>query len=160
MDARRASAIAVRCRKKSRRRCKREADGGERCFPAIGTFEGRVNPLVRANYLASPPLVVAYALAGRRGYRSGERSASARISAGADVYLRDIWPSPEEVQAAVKKSRAAGDVREAIFRGVPGRRAHGTRSKFRRAIFTRGTIIRRTSSRLRISMTWRIRRRT
>jgi aconitate hydratase len=66
-------------------------------------FEGRVNPLVRANYLASPPLVVAYALAGRVDI---DLSADpiGQDSAGKDVFLRDIWPSDAEVQAAVKKS--------------------------------------------------------
>jgi aconitate hydratase len=66
-------------------------------------FEGRVNPLVRANYLASPPLVVAYALAGRvdvdlAGDPLGQDSS------GKDVFLRDIWPTDQEVQAVVKKS--------------------------------------------------------
>jgi aconitate hydratase len=66
-------------------------------------FEGRINSLVRANYLASPPLVVAYALAGRVDIDL----ASEPIGAGSDgkgVYLKDIWPSPEEVQAVVKRS--------------------------------------------------------
>jgi aconitate hydratase len=63
-------------------------------------FEGRVQPQVRANYLASPPLVVAYALAG---------SMTADLTTeplgqdrdGADVYLRDVWPSADEVQTAM-----------------------------------------------------------
>ena len=66
-------------------------------------FEGRVNPLVRANYLASPPLVVAYALAGRVDMDLANDS----LGEGKDgkaVYLRDIWPTDQEVQAAVKKS--------------------------------------------------------
>ena len=66
-------------------------------------FEGRVNPLVRANYLASPPLVVAYALAGRVDMDLANES----LGEGKDgkaVYLRDIWPTDQEVQAAVKKS--------------------------------------------------------
>jgi aconitate hydratase len=66
-------------------------------------FEGRVNPLVRANYLASPPLVVAYALAGRVDMDLANES----LGDGKDgkaVYLRDIWPTDQEVQAAVKKS--------------------------------------------------------
>jgi len=66
-------------------------------------FEGRINSLVRANYLASPPLVVAYALAGRVDIDL----ASEPIGAGSDgkgVFLKDIWPSPEEVQAVVKRS--------------------------------------------------------
>ena len=66
-------------------------------------FEGRVNPLVRANYLASPPLVVAYALAGRVDLDLANEPIG-QDQHGHDVFLRDIWPTPEEVQAAVKKS--------------------------------------------------------
>ncbi|HUA20207.1 MAG TPA: aconitate hydratase AcnA [Bryobacteraceae bacterium] len=66
-------------------------------------FEGRVNPLVRANYLASPPLVVAYALAGRMDIDLQNDPIGA-ASDGKDVYLKDIWPTPEEVQAVVKRS--------------------------------------------------------
>ncbi|HEY7336011.1 MAG TPA: aconitate hydratase AcnA [Bryobacteraceae bacterium] len=66
-------------------------------------FEGRVNPLVRANYLASPPLVVAYALAGRVDIDLSNDPLG-RDKSGKDVFLRDIWPSNAEVQAVVKKS--------------------------------------------------------
>jgi aconitate hydratase len=66
-------------------------------------FEGRVNPLVRANYLASPPLVVAYALAGRVDIDL-TREPLGEDQQGKAVYLRDIWPTDQEVQAAVKKS--------------------------------------------------------
>jgi aconitate hydratase len=66
-------------------------------------FEGRVNPLVRANYLASPPLVVAYALAGRVDVDIANDPIG-QDSSGRDVYLREIWPTPEEVQAMVGKS--------------------------------------------------------
>ncbi|MCU1340078.1 MAG: acnA [Bryobacterales bacterium] len=66
-------------------------------------FEGRVNPLVRANYLASPPLVVAYALAGRVDMDLAN-DALGEDSSGKEVYLRDIWPTDQEVQAVVKKS--------------------------------------------------------
>jgi aconitate hydratase A / 2-methylisocitrate dehydratase len=72
-------------------------------------FEGRVNPMVRANYLASPPLVVAYALAGRVDVDIANDPIG-QDQQGQDVYLRDIWPSPQEVQAAVKKS-----VRQEMF---------------------------------------------
>jgi aconitate hydratase len=54
-------------------------------------FEGRINPLVKANYLASPPLVVAYALAGTMDIDLAT-SRSAPDSSGQPVYLRDIWP--------------------------------------------------------------------
>jgi aconitate hydratase len=66
-------------------------------------FEGRVNPLVRANYLASPPLVVAYALAGRVDMDIANESLG-EGNDGKPVFLRDIWPTDQEVQAAVKKS--------------------------------------------------------
>jgi aconitate hydratase len=66
-------------------------------------FEGRVNPLVKANYLASPPLVVAYALAGRVDVDLTHEPVG-QDKHGKDVFLREIWPSNEEVQAVVKKS--------------------------------------------------------
>jgi len=66
-------------------------------------FEGRINALVRANYLASPPLVVAYALAGRVDIDL-ENDAIGSDQNGKDVFLRDIWPTPEEVAAVVKRS--------------------------------------------------------
>ena len=64
-------------------------------------FEGRINPLVKANYLASPPLVVAYALAGRMDIDLAHDPLGSD-SAGRPVYLRDIWPSNEEVQKTVR----------------------------------------------------------
>ncbi len=66
-------------------------------------FEGRINALVRANYLASPPLVVAYALAGRVDIDL-QNDPLGSDSNGQSVFLKDIWPSTEEVQSAVKRS--------------------------------------------------------
>src|SRR5438093_3734505 len=66
-------------------------------------FEGRVNPLVKANYLASPPLVVAYALAGRVDMDLTTEPLG-KDSQGKDVFLRDIWPSDAEIREAVNKS--------------------------------------------------------
>ena len=66
-------------------------------------FEGRVNALVRANYLASPPLVVAYALAGRVDIDLTNDPIGSD-SSGKKVYLKDIWPSPEEVDRVVSES--------------------------------------------------------
>jgi aconitate hydratase len=63
-------------------------------------FEGRVNPLVKANYLASPPLVVAYALAGRTDLDLTKEPIGQDPS-GADVYLGDLWPTRDEVEQAV-----------------------------------------------------------
>jgi aconitate hydratase len=73
-------------------------------------FEGRINSLVRANYLASPPLVVAYALAGRVDIDL-QHDPLGTDQNGKSVYLKDIWPTPEEVAAVVKRS-----VRSEMFR--------------------------------------------
>ncbi len=66
-------------------------------------FEGRVNPLTRANYLASPPLVVAYALAGTMDI-DFESEPIGQDQDGADVFLRDIWPSHQEVVQTLRDS--------------------------------------------------------
>jgi len=66
-------------------------------------FEGRINPDVKMNYLASPPLVIAYALAGTMEF-DFETDPLGRDEAGNPVFLRDIWPSPEEVQATIDAS--------------------------------------------------------
>jgi len=74
-------------------------------------FEGRVHPLVRANYLASPPLVVAYALAGRMDMDLTTESLG-NDSAGKPVYLREIWPSAQEVEATVRASVTTAQYRK------------------------------------------------
>jgi len=66
-------------------------------------FEGRINPLCRANYLASPPLVVAYALAGRMDFDIVNEPLG-NDKTGKPVYLRDIWPSPQEVETTMRNS--------------------------------------------------------
>jgi aconitate hydratase len=66
-------------------------------------FEGRVNSLVRSNYLASPPLVVAYALAGRVDIDITKEPLG-KDSQGKSVYLRDIWPSPQDIDSTVRQS--------------------------------------------------------
>jgi len=66
-------------------------------------FEGRVNPLVKANWLASPPLVVAYALAGTIDINL-ETDPLGTGSDGQPVYLRDIWPTPDEVRQTVAEA--------------------------------------------------------
>jgi aconitate hydratase A / 2-methylisocitrate dehydratase len=66
-------------------------------------FEGRINPDVKMNYLASPPLVVAYALAGTMDIDLLDEPLG-QGSDGDDVFLKDIWPSAEEVEAAVEKA--------------------------------------------------------
>ena len=64
-------------------------------------FEGRIHPLVRANYLASPPLVVAYALAGRMDIDLTTEPLGLD-TAGKPVFLRDVWPSPQEIETTVR----------------------------------------------------------
>jgi aconitate hydratase len=64
-------------------------------------FEGRIHPLVRANYLASPPLVVAYALAGRMDVDLTTEPLG-NDTLGKPVFLRDIWPSPQEIETTVR----------------------------------------------------------
>lgn len=66
-------------------------------------FEGRIHALVQANYLASPPLVVAYALAGTVDIDL-TRDPLGKDLAGADVYLRDIWPTTDEITEAIDAS--------------------------------------------------------
>ncbi len=89
-------------------------------------FEGRVNPHVKANYLASPPLVVAYALAGSMkiditkdplGYGKN----------GKPVYLKDIWPTQRGDRRRGAQVRDAGDVQEALRRRLRRRRSCGRR---------------------------------
>ena len=82
-------------------------------------FEGRVHPLVRANYLASPPLVVAYALAGRMDLDLTSEPLG-HGSDGKPVYLRDIWPTPQEVEATVRSAVTSEQYRKeyaAVYEG-------------------------------------------
>ena len=66
-------------------------------------FEGRINPHVRANYLASPMLVVAYAIAGNMGVDL-VHDPLGEDQKGKPVYLRDIWPTNREIEAAIRKA--------------------------------------------------------
>lgn len=83
-------------------------------------FEGRVHPLTRANYLASPPLVVAYALAGRLTI-DFEKEPLGKGKDGQDVFLKDIWPSNKlivETEAASLKPEMFVDVYSRITKGT------------------------------------------
>ncbi|WP_306231152.1 aconitate hydratase AcnA [Agrococcus beijingensis] len=66
-------------------------------------FEGRINPDVKMNYLASPPLVIAYSLAGTMDF-DFETQSLGKGKDGQDVFLADIWPSAEEVQSTIDSS--------------------------------------------------------
>jgi aconitate hydratase len=90
-------------------------------------FEGRIHPLVRANYLASPPLVVAYALAGRMDLDLTTEPIGTD-KAGKPVYLREIWPTPQEVESIVRAAVTTEQYRkeysevfegDARWRGMP-----------------------------------------
>jgi aconitate hydratase len=74
-------------------------------------FEGRVNVDVRANYLMSPPLVVAYALAGNIGHNF-ETTALGSDAEGNPVFLKDIWPTQAEVAAAIEKGLSSESFRK------------------------------------------------
>ncbi|MFR9750111.1 aconitate hydratase [Nocardia sp. 004] len=65
-------------------------------------FEGRISPDVKMNYLASPPLVIAYALAGTMDF-DFEHDALGKDTDGNDVFLKDIWPSPQEIQETIDR---------------------------------------------------------
>ncbi len=66
-------------------------------------FEGRISPEVKMNYLASPPLVVAYAIAGTMDH-DFEKDSLGTDTEGKEVYLKDIWPSPQEIQSVIDSS--------------------------------------------------------
>jgi aconitate hydratase len=74
-------------------------------------FEARIHPEVKANYLASPPLVVAYALAGRMDLDL-ETEPLGQGSDGEDVFLRDLWPTNEEIEQAVTDALDGGMFRK------------------------------------------------
>jgi len=82
-------------------------------------FEGRINPLVRANYLASPPLVVAYALAGKMDIDL-ETEPLGSDKSGKPVYLRDVWPTQKEVMEAINSSIRAEMFHKAYVESLEG----------------------------------------
>ncbi len=88
-------------------------------------FEGRIHALVRANYLASPPLVVAYALAGTVRIDLATEPLG-EDSDGKPVYLRDIWPSNREVADTVRSAVQRDSFKSRygnVFEGPPQWRA-------------------------------------
>jgi aconitate hydratase len=82
-------------------------------------FEGRIHANVRANYLASPPLVVAYALAGSMDVDL-YNDALGHDTRGEPVYLRDIWPTPQEVQEVMRRSVKAEMFKSEYSRATEG----------------------------------------
>src|SRR5579864_2072871 len=106
MAAQRALEIPDRCRRTFHTPSRKSSWSLSLCFPNRN-FEGRINSEVRANYLMSPPLVVAYALAGRIDLDLTNDPIGTGTG-GKPVYLRDIWPTQKEVQDAVSQSINSG----------------------------------------------------
>ncbi|OXR45919.1 Aconitate hydratase A [Nocardia cerradoensis] len=82
-------------------------------------FEGRISPDVKMNYLASPPLVIAYALAGTMDF-DFEKDALGQDTEGKDVFLRDIWPSAQEIDDTIKSAISQDMFRKSyadVFKG-------------------------------------------
>ena len=116
-------------------------------------FEGRINPDVKMNYLASPPLVVAYALAGTMDIDLLDEPLG-QDADGDDVFLHDIWPSSEEVGRVVEEAVRSEMFQKSygeVFDGGGVERARGAR----RATASPGTTTRRTSAAPRSSRTCR-----
>ena len=116
-----ASAIPGRCPRRSRRPIHENGLAVAAVLSGNRNFEGRVNHDVRANYLASPPLVVAYALAGSVAIDL----ATEPLGIGSDgepVYLKDIWPSAKQIAKTVRKAVKPAMFKERygdVFRGDP-----------------------------------------
>ena len=85
-------------------------------------FEGRINPDVKMNYLASPPLCVAYAIAGTMDIDLLDEPLG-QDQDGNDVFLKDIWPSEQEIAETVEERRAERHVPQVLRRGLRRRRA-------------------------------------
>ena len=82
-------------------------------------FEGRINPQVKANYLASPPLVVAYAIAGTTDIDLNTEPLG-QDKAGADVYLKDIWPAQKEIADTIAASMSPETFQEEYAKATLG----------------------------------------
>ena len=124
--ARPASATAARCPSRWPRPSARATWWPRPCLSGNRNFEGRINPLVKANYLASPPLVVAYALAGTTDIDLTTEPLGTG-SDGRPVYLQDIWPTHEEVAAAVAERVRPEMFRQRYAQRLRRRTRRGTR---------------------------------
>ena len=100
-------------------------------------FEGRINSEVRANYLMSPPLVVAFALAGRIDLDL-RKDPIGKGQDGKQVYLADMWPPQREVEETIRKSISSDMFRKSYGEVYRGRRTAGAGCRFPRARPTPG----------------------
>ena len=98
--ARRASALRTDRRRRSKNRSPTTTSSRARCLSGNRNFEARIHPAVRAAFLASPPLVVAFALAGRVDIDLASEPLG-HDAAGESVYLKDIWPTQDELAHAM-----------------------------------------------------------
>ena len=117
-------------------------------------FEARIHPEVKANYLASPPLVVAYSLAGRMDI-DFEHEPIGTGSGGEDVFLRDIWPIERRSRATRSPLRCARSSLQTPMPMSSRATTNGARYPFPRASCSTGTPTRRMSDSLRISQACR-----
>ena len=101
--------LRARCRTRSRRRSPRRDLVACAVLSGNRNFEARIHPEVKANYLASPPLVVAYALAGRMDIDLDTEPLGQEPD-GDDVYLADIWPTPQEIAETIADAVGERDV--------------------------------------------------
>ncbi len=114
-------------------------------------FEGRIQQQVRANYLASPPLVVAYALAGTMRIDLTSQPLG-KDPSGTDVYLKDVWPSAKEIEAAMLGAVTAECFSSRVRRTCSAAISGGRLFRCRRATASCGTRSRPTSAIRRSSM--------
>ena len=126
-----ASATPARCKPEIPRASRPATSSPRSVLSGNRNFEGRVHPEVKMNFLASPPLVVAYALAGTHGRRPAERRARHRPRRQARVARPTSGLRDKEVAEAVRRHARLGHVPQELRQRVHGRRATGSRSRFR-----------------------------
>ena len=136
--ARPASATRARCRPRSPRPSTRATCRWPRCCRATATSRAASTPTCGMNYLASPPLVVAYALAGTMDIDLYTEPLGTAPTAQ-PVYLRDIWPTSAEVAAVVAERGAVGDVHASATPPSAKATSGGGPARARPATASRGT---------------------
>ena len=114
-------------------------------------FEGRIHALVKANYLASPPLVVAYALAGTVDIDL-QNDPIGQDSDGNDVFLKDVWPTQQEILDAINEAVKPEQFAE-MYDGIEDSNPRGTTCRSPAARSTTGATTRPTSRSRRSSST-------
>ena len=136
--ARPASATPARCRRRSPTSSTPRTSRSSRCCRGNRNFEGRINPDVKMNYLASPPLCVAYALAGTMDIDLLDEPLG-QDEDGEDVYLKDIWPSARGGRARRSRRPCRATCSASPTTRCSTATSAGTRSTCPRATASRGT---------------------